>query len=202
MRACEEQFLALATHIHALLHPDHSLLFVHEHVAASRALALRLRAEAAAAEAEHAGVAERWAGREVGEEGAVLLKRVAYRLLEIFFGSVSAINNKLPQVLQDYLRLKLTCQKVLQEAANRPHQLFRAITDYEFRKLRKYGELLGELANQLESGDLDGFSKFEVGAFLDSRSSHRESGAQAKSPFYSTFKISKIRVREKQASKP
>jgi hypothetical protein len=173
MRTCEENFLALAGQIHGLLHPDPAHLFVHEHVTHARALAQRLRSEAVAGEAEWAGVVQRWAGREVGEDGAVLIKRVAYRLLEVFFGSVSTINNKLPQVLQDYLRLKMACQKLLVETGSRPHSLIKAVTDYEFRKLRKYVELLGEVTNQLENGDLDGFSKFEVAAFLDSRATHR-----------------------------
>lgn len=71
--------------------------------------------------------------------GEVLLKRVTYRILEIFFNSIGAINNKVPQVLQEYLRLKMACQKVLQEESiHKPYQLIKIVTDYEFKKLRKH----------------------------------------------------------------
>jgi hypothetical protein len=139
MRTHEDSFLTLATHIHALLQPNDALLFVHEQVANSRTLAERIRRETAAGEVEYGGVVQRWASKEgVGEEGVVLMKRVAYRLLEVFFGSINTINNKIPQLLHDYLRLKITCQKILLESGSRPHLLIKAITD-----------LLGELANHL-----------------------------------------------------
>ena len=41
-----------------------------------------------------------------------------------------------------------------------------------------------------------------MGTFLDSRPSQREVTVQVKSPFYSTFKINKIKIREQQISKP
>lgn len=119
-------------------------------MADSRTLAERVRRETAAGEAEYSGVVQRWACRDgVGEEGVVLMKRVAYRLLEVFFSSINTINNKMPQLLHDYLRLKVTCQKILLESGSRPHLLIKAIADYEFKKLRKYVDLLGELTNHL-----------------------------------------------------
>lgn len=96
----------------------------------------------------------------MGEEGVVLLKRVAYRLLEVIFGSINTINSKIPQLLHEYLRLKVCCQKILVESGSRPHLLIKAITEYEFKKLRKYVDLLGELTNHLENGDIDSFAKF------------------------------------------
>lgn len=73
----------------------------------------------------------------------------------------------MPQILQDYLRLKVSCQRILQEdSTGKPYHLIRTITDYQFRKMRKYLDLLSELTNHLENGDLESFSKSELAAFL------------------------------------
>jgi hypothetical protein len=161
MRACEDNFLTLTTHIHRLMHPTETSLFVNEHIVQYRAVIHKVKTENMEAELAYAAIIQRYASNEAeSDQCSVLLKRVTYRLLEIFFTSISTINNKIPQILQDYLRLKLNCQKLLQEdTSNQPCLLMKAITDYEFRKLRKYLDLLTELTNHLENGDLDNFSK-------------------------------------------
>lgn len=67
------------------------------------------------------------------------MKRVIYRLLEIIFNSLSTVNNKIPHIFQEYLRLKINCQKIMQDnISNKSYLLFKSITDYEFKKITKY----------------------------------------------------------------
>lgn len=131
------------------------------------------------------------------------MKRVVYRLLEIIFNSLSAVSHKIPHLLQDYLRLKIACQKIMQDnSSNKSYLLFKVITDYEFKKVGKYLELFGELTNHLENGEIDVFSRVEINCFIESRMAGKESNAQTKTSFFSSLKVNKIRVKEKQASKP
>lgn len=133
----------------------------------------------------------------------MLLKRVVYRLLEIIFNSLGTVALRIPHLLQDYLRLKIACQKILQESSgNQSYQLFRAITDYEFRKVGRYLELLAELTNLLENGDTDAFCRAEASCFIESRMAGRDSNAQTKTSFFSSLKANRLRAKEKQASKP
>lgn len=88
--------------------------------------------------------------KAVNQSSIIVMRRVAYRLLEIIFNSVGSINYKFPHILQEYLRLKINCQQIMQENTSyKPYPIFKYITDYSFKKINKYLDLFNELTNHL-----------------------------------------------------
>lgn len=114
MRTSEDHFLTILNHIHTITHPNHHSLFLNEHIATHRTAISRITAHIQSAEIEYSQMLVRQYPAAVEADAGVLMKRVAYRLLETFFGSISTLNNKIPQILHEYLRLKLQCQRILQ----------------------------------------------------------------------------------------
>jgi hypothetical protein len=99
--------------------------------------------------------------------GENLLKRAVFRLLEMLFNNISLINHKFPQMYQEYLKVKLHCQRILQfNTPNRPYQLINIITSYSISKLKKYVELLLFLVAHLENGDTALINPIEINLFL------------------------------------
>ena len=142
MRSSEDSFLTILQNILRIMHPSQAqnCIFVNEDVSHYRAIIAALRASHGRLEEDYSALLQRYhMNAALPESSDVLLKRVVYRLLEIIFNSLSAANSKIPHLLQDYLRLKMGCQRVLQEGCgNKSYLLFKTITDYEFRKVGKY----------------------------------------------------------------
>lgn len=89
------------------------------------------------------------------QDKQMVIKRVTHRILDILYNTINTLTNKIPNLYQEYIKLKLYCLKIINEQiVNKPYFIIKAIHEHELNKNRRYAQILTEIIDLLENGDI------------------------------------------------